>query len=128
MKAPTPWAAIVAGLTLAAQLGGCCFGKLQLTVTADAQSNGGRPVYVLAREIDAKAFEQEGYDAAVGKVAAPDDSVRWVGQLAPGERLRTCISKGKKGLGLYIFYATPQDQQWRVWLQTPPQQYELRVK
>lgn len=117
-------AALLAGILL----GGCCVGRLQLTVTAAPHSNGDRPVYVLVAEVDAKTYEQESYDAVAAKVAQSDDSVRWVQQVAPGERRRACIPKGKKGLGVYVLYAQPSALQWRMRLDKPPRTYTLKIK
>lgn len=105
----------------------CACNKVQIVVQARPSSNQDRPVYVVVREVEAKTFEQEGYDAIAALVARGDDSLRWVEQIAPGQERRQCVARGRKGMGVYILYTNPP-KLWQSWREQPGRRWLVPVE
>lgn len=91
-----------------------------LHVRSTSTTNGGKTLYVMVREADAKSITL-GYDEAASKLFAdpPDPSVVASGPVFPGSDATISLeNQGKKDLVVYFFFTQPGPR-WRLPLRRP---------
>ncbi|HEU4412952.1 MAG TPA: hypothetical protein VFS43_47360 [Polyangiaceae bacterium] len=91
-----------------------------LHVRSTPQTNGGRTLYVMVREADAKSITL-GYDDAAAKLFAdpPDPAVLASRPIFPGAAAELPLEgEGKKDLVVYFFFTEPGPR-WRLPLRRP---------
>jgi hypothetical protein len=91
-----------------------------LHVRSTARTNGGKTLYVMVREADAKAVTL-GYEEAASKLFAdpPDPAVVASGPVFPGNDATLALEgEGKKDLVVYFFFTEPGPR-WRLPLRRP---------
>jgi intracellular growth IglE-like protein len=91
-----------------------------LHVRSTPKTNGGKTLYVMVREADAKSITL-GYDEAAAKLFAdpPDPAVVASRPLFPGTELALPLEgDGKKDLVVYFFFTEPSTR-WRLPLRKP---------
>ncbi|MEM9492758.1 MAG: hypothetical protein AAGC55_26655 [Myxococcota bacterium] len=86
--------------------------KIKLKPRRD--TNGGRPVHLLIREVDRESFVGEDYDAVASKVVDRDPSVLASVVLFAGQAKIVKVDAPKKGkrLAVYAFFTKP-DADWK---------------
>jgi hypothetical protein len=115
---------LAAGGLGAGGLAGCWPGYVHVTMSAQPDTNSGRPLQVVVRAVDEQAYRSEPYTAVAAQVIQPDKSVLKVVTLDPmARRKRSPWVKQpdpKRGrLALYVLYSTPSGS-WRMLLGTRP--------
>jgi hypothetical protein len=91
-----------------------------LHVRSTSKTNGGKTLYVMVREADAKSITL-GYDEAASKLFAdpPDPLVVAIGPVFPGNDATISLeNEGKKDLVVYFFFTQPGPR-WRLPLRRP---------
>lgn len=106
-----------AALTLATG----CATTLHVRVDTSADTNQGRPIYMLIRSVDGQALVSEDYDEAAARVFAlpADPTVKKVQAILPGQTVNLSMPRPEEGaLALYFFFTNPGSK-WRVPLEAP---------
>ncbi len=90
--------------------------KLPMVVRASADSNGGRPVYVIVRAVDEKGFVEDGYREIMALVVEPDATVLAKFLVFPGMVALDDIELAElpEVVGVYCLFTEPKDGAWKV--------------
>lgn len=94
---------------------------LVVVVSSDQDANGGNPVHMMIRSVDAKTLSIESYEAAADVLFAspPDPSVLDATVIFPERQVRrSVVPSDAEGLGLYFFVADEDPANWRLALPT----------
>ncbi len=108
-------------LLLLASLGGGCTTSMRVNIESSAQTNGGRPLYVMIRKIDGKTFISENYEAVSAKVFAypQDPTVLQSEIVVPGRDNKLSVRQDDDSdLAIYFFFTAP-GKKWRLPLNQP---------
>ncbi len=102
---PGPLARLALSLLPALILFSSGCGYVRVTLTADGNTNSGRPLQVLVRSVDEQTYRQDSYAAVSQQVIHPDQSVLRKLVIEPRHRQKKsfCVKPGKgRGLALYV--------------------------
>ncbi|GIW70589.1 MAG: hypothetical protein KatS3mg102_0131 [Planctomycetota bacterium] len=110
--------------------GGCASGRATLRIEAAAQTNDGRPLYMVLRAVDGAEFVTETYEDIAARVfaAPPDPSIIRADVVYPGMvRAIAFDPPERKPIGVYFLFTEPGDR-WKTMLQQPlPSTVEIRL-
>ncbi len=97
--------------------------KLPIVVRASADSNDGRPLYVVVRVVDEQGFIEDSYAAVSALVVEPDESVLATILVFPGtvayEELE--LEAPPETLGVYALFSVVEEGKWKLLLEGPTQ-------
>jgi len=99
-------------------LGACAPSAISLSVKSPPGTNLGRPMYMLVRQVDPKAYGNEAYSEVADKVGAPDETVLHTSVIYPGTIQRFQVKAPKKDGGALAisFLFTAPDGNWQMLL------------
>lgn len=104
----------------------CIPGYLRIGIQTTPVTNGGTPLYVLARAVEPKQHVSQSYTEVANLLEAPDGSVVHTQLLYPGRSYSFYLKSPAKGsLGLYFLFTSPGGT-WSL-LQSPPFPLSLQV-
>ncbi len=106
------WLALSAALMVI----GCVPGQLTINVRASPNTNQARPVYMVVRSVDSKAYLSQSYDEVVAKVINPDDSVIHTGVVYPGGSHEVHVKVPQELPVAVSFLFTSPDGAWQTLL------------
>jgi hypothetical protein len=95
---------------------GCVPGQLTISVSAAPNINQSRPVYMVVRTLDSKAYLSQTYADVASKVIIPDASVIHTGVIYPGSTKQVNV-KVPQSLPVSVsFLFTAPDGTWQTLL------------
>jgi hypothetical protein len=105
-------------LGLAALLSGigCVPGQFTINVSAAPNVNQSRPVYMVVRTLDSKAYLSQTYDEVVAKVITPDESIIHTGVIYPGGAQHVNVKVPQSLPVAVSFLFTSPDGAWQTLL------------
>lgn len=95
---------------------GCVPGQLTISVSAAPNVNQSRPVYMVVRTLDSKAYLSQTYDEVVSKVIVPDTSVIHTGVVYPGRSQQVHVKVPQSLPVAVSFLFTSPDGAWQTLL------------
>jgi hypothetical protein len=95
---------------------GCVPGQLTISVSAAPNVNQSRPVYMVVRTLDSKAYLSQTYDEVVSKVIVPDASVLHTGVVYPGRSQQVNVKVPQSLPVAVSFLFTSPDGAWQTLL------------
>lgn len=95
---------------------GCVPGQLTINVKAAPNTNQSRPVYMVVRTVDSKAYLSQSYDEVVAKVVSPDKSVLHTGVVYPGKTRQVHVKVPQELPVAVSFLFTSPDGAWQTLL------------
>ncbi len=95
---------------------GCVPGQLTISVSAAPNVNQSRPVYMVVRTLDSKAYLSQTYDEVVAKVITPDNSVIHTGVVYPGGTQQVNVKVPQSLPVAVSFLFTSPDGAWQTLL------------
>jgi hypothetical protein len=108
------------GLAFALALGGfaagCSSDKVTVTIASDDDCNGGKPFYVVMRQIEEATYVTDSYETIVTKVfsSPPDPTVVKSEVIFPGVKSKLVVQKNQTvPLAIYFLFATPGER-WKI--------------
>lgn len=89
---------------------------LPIVVRASADSNDGRPVYVVVRVVDEQGFIEDGYAKVAAMVVEPDESVLATLLVFPGTVVvrELELEAMPEMIGVYGLFSVVEDGGWKV--------------
>ncbi len=90
--------------------------KLPIVVRASADSNDGRPVYVVVRIVDEQGFIEDSYAKVAALVVEPDESVLATLLVFPGTVAyrELELEAAPEMLGVYGLFSVVEDGNWKL--------------
>ena len=98
-----------------------CYSTMQIGIQSTAQSNGGRPFYVMVRKADDKTFISEDYKVVSKKLFSypKEKSIIETKVIIPGQFVELSVKKPEDiDLAIYFFF-TDYGDNWRLPLHQP---------
>jgi hypothetical protein len=95
---------------------GCVPGQLTISVRAAPNVNQSRPVYMVVRTLDSKAYLSQTYDEVVAKVITPDESILHSGVVYPGGDQQVSLKVPQSLPVAVSFLFTSPDGAWQTLL------------
>jgi hypothetical protein len=95
---------------------GCVPGQLTISVSAAPNVNQSRPVYMVVRTLDSKAYVSQTYDEVVAKVITPDASVLHTEVVYPGGNKQVSVKVPQSLPVAVSFLFTSPDGAWQTLL------------
>jgi hypothetical protein len=95
---------------------GCVPGQLTINVKAAPNTNQSRPVYMVVRAVDPKAYLSQSYDEVVAKVVSPDDAVLHSAVVYPGKTRQVNVQVPQALPVAVSFLFTSPDGAWQTLL------------
>jgi hypothetical protein len=95
---------------------GCVPGQLTISVSAAANVNQSRPVYMVVRTVDDKAYLSQTYEEVAAKVITPDNSVIHTGVVYPGGTRQVSVKVPQSLPVAVSFLFTSPDGEWQTLL------------
>jgi hypothetical protein len=90
-----------------------------LRIEPTADSNAGRPVYLLVRTTTPQGYLEQGYPAIASLVGRPDDSVHSSVVVFPGHATEIALPPSSSdALAVYVLFTQPRGS-WRTLLPLP---------
>ncbi len=108
------WTSVLGALLLV--LAGCSSNKIKIEVSSTAETNEGRPFYVVVRQVEQATYVTDGYDVIAGKVYAnpPDSSVLRSEVIYPGKTLELNVAKPETvPIAVYFLFTHPGER-WKM--------------
>ena len=95
--------------------------KVPLIIHATRDSNDGRPLHVVVREVAREAFVEDDYAKVARLVVAPDRTVLWRLVVFPGQayELSLIFKKQPKAIGVYGLFTLGEGKSWKVLAESP---------
>jgi hypothetical protein len=109
-------AGVSLGLLVALWGTGCVPGQLTINVRAAPNTNQSRPVYMVVRTVDPKAYLSQSYDEVVSKVVSPDDAVLHSSVVYPGKTRQVSVRVPQALPVAVSFLFTSPDGAWQTLL------------
>lgn len=101
------WAMLLLGV-------GCVPGQLTISVSAAANVNQSRPVYMVVRTVDSKAYLSQTYQEVVAKVITPDNSIIHTAVIYPGGTKQVSVKVPQSLPVAVSFLFTSPDGEWQT--------------
>ncbi|HEX8701505.1 MAG TPA: hypothetical protein VF815_21940 [Myxococcaceae bacterium] len=95
---------------------GCVPGQLTINVKAAPNTNQSRPVYMVVRAVDPKAYLSQSYDEVVDKVVSPDEAVLHSSVVYPGRTRQVNVQVPQTLPVAVSFLFTSPDGAWQTLL------------
>ncbi|MCH2205665.1 MAG: hypothetical protein MK132_07330 [Lentisphaerales bacterium] len=95
---------------------------VNMTITSRDDTNSGRLMYILVRNVTRKAFVSEKYDDVSKRVFAdpPDSSVLVQKAIIPGKSLQLTFDDKRKDIAVYCFFSNP-GKFWNTYIPFNPE-------
>jgi len=92
---------------------------LPIVVRPSADSNAGRPLYVVVRAIDEKRFIEDSYGAVAALVIEPDETVLATLVVFPGTNALQVLELAELPavIGVYCLFTDTHEDGWKVMLE-----------
>ncbi|MDY7233078.1 hypothetical protein [Hyalangium rubrum] len=107
---------------------GCAPAHLTVNIKSPADSNEGRPLYMVIREVDPKQYLADTYVDVAAKVVTPDKTVLQTVVIYPGTTKQVRVKKPPELPVAIAFLFTTPDGAWQTLLDVPlPEKVELEL-
>lgn len=95
--------------------------KVSLIIRATRDSNDGRPLHVVVREVTRATFAEDDYSKVARLVVAPDDTVLWRLVVFPGQVyvLPLAFEEQPKAIGVYGLFTLGKGESWKKLAEYP---------
>lgn len=96
---------------------GCVPSQITINVLAAPNTNQSRPLYMVVRTVDPKAYLSQSYDEVVEKVVKPDESVLHTAVVYPGANRQVRVKVPQPLPVAVAFLFTSPDGAWQTLLE-----------